>query len=381
MPSYRLTLSIWRNPMPVYKKDKNSWRVRIHVNGLRHDWIVRGTKREAETFEARKRVELETAVPQETKVAPTFSSFCVDRYKPHAQTNLKPYSWTRVRLIMATLIMHFGHIRLDRFTLDDIEAFKRDRLDSGPGPVTVNNELRVLHRILAYADELGVPVAIPRWKPLRQRSSRAVKCWTEEEVGKLLAAVAEKSPSILPLVVCLANTGMRCGEVLALTWEDVDLDKGEIRVQAKPEEGWSPKSDKWRTVPINDALRPLLGTPGKRIAPVFPCPSTGRRYAHWPTLQFNRARKAAGLTGGPHTLRHTYASHFLARNPDLYLLGRVLGHSHSRVTEIYSHLLPDALAAARDAVSFAMPRPTMTKIRPTAGQFEEEGAEGVRDVA
>lgn len=367
--------------MPIYKKDRNRWRVRVFVNGQRHDWVVAGSKKEAEAFEARKRVDLESAVPLEPRVVPTFSNFCVERYKPHAQTNLKPYSWTRVRLILATLIIHFGHIRLDRFALDDIEAFKKKRLESGPGPVTVNNELRVLHRVLAYADELGVPVVIPRWKPLRQRTDRSPRCWTHEEMEKLLAAVTEKSPGILPIVVCLANTGMRCGEVLALTWEDVDLDKGEIRIQAKPEAGWSPKSDKWRTVPINDALRPFLDKPGKKGTPVFPCPSTGRKYAHWPTLQFNRARKAAGLTGGPHTLRHTYASHFLARNPDLYLLGRVLGHSHSRVTEIYSHLLPDALAAARDAVSFAMPRPTMTMIRQTAGQFEEEGSEGGRDVA
>lgn len=367
--------------MAVYRKDRNRWRVRVFMNGQRQDWIVTGSKKEAEAFEARKRVELETAVTVKPRVVPTFSNFCVERYKPYAQTNLKPYSWTRVRLILATLIMHFGHIRLDRFTLDDIETFKRDRLDSGPGPVTVNNELRVLHRILAYADELGVPVVIPRWKPLRQRSSRAVECWTENEVERLLAAVAEKSPRILPIVVCLANTGMRCGEVLALIWEDVDLDKGEIRIQAKPEAGWSPKSDKWRTVPINDALRPFLGKPGRKNAPVFPCPSTGRRYAHWPNMQFNRARKAAGLTGGPHTLRHTYASHFLARNPDLYLLGRVLGHSHSRVTEIYSHLLPDALAGARVAVSFGVPR-----IAPNGEPHADVAVEpdefmGVRDAA
>ncbi len=57
-------------------------------------------------------------------------------------------------------------------------------------------------------------------------------------------------------------------------------------------------------------------------------------YACWPQRAFDRARRAAGLKGGPHTLRHTCATHFLKHNPDLYLLGRVLGHSHGRVTEL-----------------------------------------------
>ena len=177
-------------------------------------------------------------------------------------------------------------------------------------------------------------------------------------------AVVEKSADLLPIVVCLANTGMRCGEVLALIWDDVDLEKREIRVQAKPEAGWSPKSDKWRNVPINDDLLPFLSHPGKGSDPVFPCPGTGRRYAYWPTKKFDRARKEAGLQGGPHTLRHTYASHFLKNNPDLYLLSRVLGHSHTRVTELYSHLMPDALVAARRAVSFSSPvGPAETKAK------------------
>jgi hypothetical protein len=37
----------------------------------------------------------------------------------------------------------------------------------------------------------------------------------------------------------------------------------------------------------------------------------------------------------------------------MFLLAKILGHSHSRVTEIYSHLLPDHLARARNAVDIA----------------------------
>src|SRR5258708_11989500 len=51
-------------------------------------------------------------------------------------------------------------------------------------------------------------------------------------------------------------------------------------------------------------------------------------------------RKRAGLTGGPHTPRDTFASHFLQAVPDISLLVRVLAHSSQRVTEIYSYPFP-----------------------------------------
>ena len=213
----------------------------------------------------------------------------------------------------------------------------------------------MLHRILTYAQELGYAATVPKWKPLKQRGQRSVTFWTQKEVGRLLKKVAELSPDILPLVVCLANTGMRRGEALHLVWDDMNIKRREIRVQAKPDGEWSPKSEKWRTVPINDALLPFLGKPGKPTDPVFPSACTGRQFVYWPLKAFDRARKEAGLKGGPHTLRHTYASHFLRKRPDLYLLGRVLGHSHARVTELYAHLLHDALGAARRSVAFRSP--------------------------
>jgi site-specific recombinase XerD len=57
-------------------------------------------------------------------------------------------------------------------------------------------------------------------------------------------------------------------------------------------------------------------------------------YASWPKLTFSRVVAKAGLKGGPHTLRHTYGSHFLQTQPDLFLLAEVLGHSSTKTTKI-----------------------------------------------
>ena len=117
-----------------------------------------------------------------------------------------------------------------------------------------------------------------------------------------------------------------------------------------------------REVPIGSALMPWLSVPkGERKSKRWVVATLeGEGYTAWPQKQFDRAKKAARhdgapIGGSPHVCRHTYASHFLASTPDLYLLAQVLGHSHSRVTELYAHLLPEHLARARDAVNLPVP--------------------------
>jgi integrase len=150
------------------------------------------------------------------------------------------------------------------------------------------------------------------------------------------------------------------GQALALTWPQVDVRGREIRIW--PSDEWQPKDNEPREVPISDALLPLLTGPRRSQTWVFPC-STGERWACWPKLQFDRARERAGLLGGPHTLRHTFASHFLARQPDIGLLAQVLGHSEESVTRLYQHMLPERLARARNVVSIGVPAPATRVVR------------------
>jgi hypothetical protein len=96
------------------------------------------------------------------------------------------------------------------------------------------------------------------------------------------------------------------------------------------------------------------------------------RWACWPKKQFNRARMAAGLVGGPHKLRHSFASRFLEHCPDMFLLSQVLGHGHESVTRLYAHLLPTHLDKARNVVNVAPPTPTvaMTTVEPEPVRVE-----------
>lgn len=341
--------------MPVYPKG-DKWRVVVWHKGERHDWIQEGTKAEAELFEAAKRIELRATDPRTAgRIVPKLSDFCMGAYRTHAMTHLKKRTWTNRVYTLANLIDQLGEIKLAELGAGHIEKYKTARLADKIRPSTVNDELKVLRAVLAYARDLGVPASRPLIKDIPTHGiRRRTIAWTAAEAARLARFAGE----LEPLVVFLLNTGCRKGEALALEWANVDLAHRMIRIE--PSEEWQPKNGEARQIPIGRALLPYLQAKRRSKRWVFPN-ERGERYAYWPQRAFDRARQAAGLKGGPHTCRHTFATHFLQGRPDIYLLARLLGHSDAYVTALYSHLLPDHLATARNVVSLGMRRRARAK--------------------
>lgn len=339
--------------MPIYKgRTTGTWRVRIFAHAKLNEWIVRGSKREAEAFEARKRIELDAGHLPSTRTAPSFATFCVDVYRPHAKKHLKESTWNKVRRYQVeTLCEHFGDLKLTELSLEVVERFKEAR---AVRPSSVNNELRILRTILNYAVERGYPVAQVKWKKLPTRGPSRVHVWSATQIAQLFAVTLVEAPELAPMLAFLANTGCRKGEAIACERSWIDLDGGMIRIPSN--DVWRPKNGLPREVPISSSLRRVLE--GKQRSARWTFPNrNGDRFAEFPKDVFARLREAAGLKGGPHTLRHSFASLFLSRCPDMFLLAQVLGHSHQRVTELYSHLLPDHLSRARNAVDLPLPEP------------------------
>jgi integrase len=298
----------------------------------------------------------------------------------------------------------FGEKKLADFTTDDVEAFKLSRKKDGVQPRTINSELTVFGAILRYARDIPVRVGKVKIKKLPEIGRGRVAFWDDEQLAHLVASVERVSPDLVPIVLFIANTGCREGEALACEQAWVDLKRGLVTIQ--PNEHWQPKNGEPREVPISDAIRPWLeramATPHRYVFRTAKKRNGERtRWAKWPKRAFNRARTLAGrcaaclaadpggrggvprdvggrapagtvrkkpeppspalrcnacapqLKGGPHTLRHSFASHFLAGEPDMFLLAQVMGHSHTAVTALYSHLLPRHLERARNVVNIS----------------------------
>jgi integrase len=158
--------------------------------------------------------------------------------------------------------------------------------------------------------------------------------------------------------------GLRPGEVRALEWSDVDLDKGQIKVRRSVRLGrvGTPKSGEGRLVPIGPTLvETLRRWRDKQPGATLVCPALPRKPArsvaskasvssprNWsPYLnegQLNKALEVAltALKLEPMTLyhvgRHSFASDWATQGRSIYELSKVMGHASVTTTERYAHL-------------------------------------------
>jgi integrase len=147
-----------------------------------------------------------------------------------------------------------------------------------------------------------------------------------------------------PLVILSLNTGMRRGELFALTWDSVDLAAGRITVH-----GSTAKSGTTRHIPLNaEALATLRGwrdQTGAATGLIFPARS-GEALTHV-RRAWESVLRAAGITRFRwHDQRHTFASKLVMAGVDLNTVRELLGHSDYAMTQRYAHLAPEHKAAA-----------------------------------
>jgi len=191
--------------------------------------------------------------------------------------------------------------------------------------------------------------------PIPEVPDVLVPSLTAPEMRSLLAVDDRSSdvPRDRTIVLLMLDTGIRLGELVALSIGDVDLTEGRCRVMGK--------GSKEHAVPLcgraRRAIRTSLLARGSLAAddPLF----VGRRGDRL-TLRsvqqlVRRLARSAGLTQrcSPHVLRHSFARAFRANGGDVFSLQRILGHSPSslQVTRRYVRLLDDDLRAVHRRVS------------------------------
>ena len=195
--------------------------------------------------------------------------------------------------------------------------------------------------------------------PRRERT-REVRALGKRERFVLIAAadalaqstVRQLDPQAPLLVRLMLKTGLRRSEVLALTWRDIDIERGELVVRHG-------KGDKSRRIPIEDTelLTRLRATRhGRKIddraeesPPVF-INTRGKRLSNGVFYNlFHRILAKAKLRGTgitPHSLRHTFGSVLCARGVPVPYVKDLLGHEDIGSTMIYVHSTPVALRQA-----------------------------------
>src|SRR5262249_38530048 len=148
---------------------------------------------------------------------------------------------------------------------------------------TINFQVSVLRTFFYFLiNERGVHMENPcaRFKALKDHSAKARKkppTYTTEETNRLLAACETEFEKTIFATLLL--TGLREQELYFLAWQDVNLNRGTIKVTPKPKEGFSPKDYEERVIPIPQTLAELLKNIPRTAEWVF-ATAKGRRQTH-----------------------------------------------------------------------------------------------------
>jgi site-specific recombinase XerD len=249
---------------------------------------------------------------------------------------------------------------LRRVTALDIEDYLTWGKKQDLKPSTLNRRLAFLKQYIVWGAQQGVIDQDQQQRikkiAIVKKQSLAPRSLTSSEARRLLKEVqARGNTRDEAIITTLLHTGLRVGELVALTVDDVTMSarKGEIRVRA----GIS-KGSKERVVPLPKRARETLSAYFKEhqkntgdalfIGRQGPLSADGvaavvAKYAEWARLE--------GVT--PHVLRHTFAYNFLANNNnDLVALADILGHTNLNTTRIYTKRRLSDLQAGAERVSF-----------------------------
>lgn len=288
---------------------------------------------------------------QKAQIGRSFSEIA-DEWWEEAEPKLALQSIRSYKLAMSRAVTFFNDTPAKDVAAKDIQKYLNTLAAQGYSQKVVSNHRMVVNRILDHAVMEGdidlnpcasvkTPTDLP--KTTREAASRSDEQIIKDNVNLWL----------FPFFALM--TGMRKGEILALTWKDIDFDKNYIYVTKSVAHNGdkpvikTPKTEAGnRIVPLLTPLRNVLlekrGKPDEYIiSDDGKSPLTNRRFI---TL-YNNYKKATGITATAHQLRHSFATIAFEADLDPKSVQEILGHKQLSTTmDIYTQFREKKLTAA-----------------------------------
>jgi len=367
----------------IRKRGKNSWTIVLSMGQdpstgkRRQQWVsVKGNKKDAE----RKLAELLHQIDTGGFVRPakvTVAEF-LDRWlHDYAWPNLAPRTAEGYeQIIRGHLVPGLGYIPLTELRPEHLQRYYSEKLASGRrdgkgslSPRTVRHHHMTLHGALQSAVKWGLlarnpadGVDAPRYQAHEMRTLN------EDDIRIFLAA-AHPTPYYALFYLALF-TGMRRSELLALRWNDIDLDLAQVSVVRTLHQLHdrkivfrAPKTAKGRRTVARppsaalrlrehrqkqEAVRVCLGIPLQGDDLVFSQPDGRPLLPDTVTHAWVKLARRTGLSGVRfHDARHSHASLMLKAGIHPKVVQERLGHASIQITlDTYSHIAPGLQAAA-----------------------------------
>jgi len=313
----------------IYKKEKNYF-IDYYVNGRRKREKVGPSKKLAETVLQKRQLQVAEGkfldIRQEKKVK--LVDF-IKEYLAFSKTNKRPKTYTLDQMATRNFLKLYDSLFLNEITSLHLEKYKNARLDEVSAS-TVNRELDTFKSMFAMAEKWGYIHKNPAQnvKKFKQPPGR-LRYLSEDEIRKLLNEC--KTDYLRTILIIALNTGMRKGEILNLSWNDLDFNNRLIHI-------YETKNNERRDIPMNNFVFETLSS-YRAKQPL----SDGKIFPYLDVKKsFHGAcAKAAIKDFRFHDLRHTFASHLVMGGVDLATVKELMGHKSIEMTLRYAHLSPD----------------------------------------
>lgn len=341
--------------MPVYKnKDNGTWYVMTQYTdwtGERKAKCKRGfaTKKEAQEWE--QKFHQQNAGDLEM----TFSAF-VEIYCREQKPRLKASTWiTKENIINQKILPFFGSRKINEITAKDVRAWQNEMLayrDENRKPLSITY-LKTLHNQLSAIFNYAVKFYDLHSNPAAKAGNmgyeekKEMQFWTTDEYRKFSEVMMDKPVSYYAFQM-LYWTGIREGELLALTPSDFDFEKGTVKIsktyqRIKGQDMITPPKTKKsnRTVQMPDFLctemQEYLNMQYdlEKKDRIF---SITKSYLH---KEMERGTKEAGVRRiRIHDLRHSHISLLIDMGFSAVAIADRVGHESIEITYRYAHLFP-----------------------------------------
>lgn len=297
------------------------------------------------------------------------------RFVPDHRTSTKVVS----RLIAHKPIQErTAHRIADALKMPYTELFK----DIPPTGKLSTRTIAIFHSFFAAVLRQAEKEMLIRYNPaaratVPKQEYKQMDFLTPEQLQEVLAAADAEPPEMRVKLYLIATTGMRRGELLALTWDRIDLDRRRITVDrtlsCTKETGvimGQTKTRKSRIVDIPSALVPMLrkyrrewsahklamGDLWANTEVLFPSDDGKLPRPTRLNHDLDLFTKRHGLPHlHPHTFRHSVASIMIASGVDVVTVSNVLGHSKpSMTTNVYAHMIDEAQHRAAATIADAL---------------------------
>ncbi len=270
----------------------------------------------------------------------------MDRYMAE-HSKPKKRSWLRDEVSLSHLNPFFGSKTLEEISPEMISRYKAKRYAEDAKPATINRELS----LAKHAFNLG----FKEWEWCKENPFCKIKMERENNARDRVLSYDEEDSllGVCPkwvgdIVTFALHTGARLGEILELTWKDVDIFRKVVVIHQG-------KTGHTKTIPLTPTAMEILIEKNKvrhlHSNLVFHTVKGTRITNRNLERAFTNTLKKVNIENLRfHDLRHTFASRLAMAGKDLYLIQKLLGHREPRMVQRYAHHSIESLRSGIDVL-------------------------------